>query len=55
MPTICKEDVIFLKKLVEKGKFKPVIDRQYSLEQIVEAYNYVESRQKTGNVIITVN
>jgi len=55
MPTICKENVIFLKELVEKGKFKPVIDRQYSLEQIVEAYNYVESRQKTGNVIITVN
>lgn len=55
MPIICKEDVIFLKELVEKGKFKPVIDRQYSLEQIVEAYSYVESRQKTGNVIITVN
>lgn len=55
IPTICKEDVIYLKELVENGKFKPVIDRQYSLDQIVEAYNYVESRQKTGNVIITVN
>lgn len=55
IPTICKEDVIFLKELVENGKFKPVTDRQYSLDQIVEAYNYVESRQKTGNVIITVN
>ncbi len=55
IPTICKEDVIYLKELVENGKFKPVTDRQYSLDQIVEAYNYVESRQKTGNVIITVN
>ncbi len=54
LPTIRKEDVLFLKGLVEEGKFKPVIDRKYSLEKIVEAAKYVEAGQKTGNVVITV-
>lgn len=54
IPTINKEDVIFLKELVEKGEFKPVIDRQYKLDQIVAAYKYVESGQKTGNVVIKI-
>lgn len=54
IPSITKQDVIFLKKLVEKGEFKPVIDRKYKLEQIVEAYKYVDSGQKTGNVILKV-
>lgn len=54
IPTISKEDVIFLKELVEKGKFKPVIDRHYTLDQIVEAYTYVEIGQKTGNVILKI-
>ena len=54
IPTINKEDVIFLKGLVEKGEYKPVIDRQYKLDQIVEAYKYVETGQKTGNVIINI-
>jgi NADPH:quinone reductase-like Zn-dependent oxidoreductase len=54
IPTINKEDVLFFKELVEKGAYKPVIDRQYSLEQITEAYKYVESGQKTGNVVLKI-
>ena len=54
LPTICKDDVMFLKELVVAGKYKPVIDRKYRLEQIVDAYWYVESGQKTGNVLITI-
>ena len=54
IPSISKQDVIFLKELVEKGEYKPVIDRQYNLDKIVDAYKYVESGQKTGNVVITI-
>jgi NADPH:quinone reductase-like Zn-dependent oxidoreductase len=54
IPSITKKDVIFLKELVQKGEYKPVIDREYKLDQIVEAYRYVESGQKTGNVIIRI-
>ncbi|MBC8051901.1 MAG: NAD(P)-dependent alcohol dehydrogenase [Sphingobacteriaceae bacterium] len=55
IPTINKKDVEFLKELVETGKYKPVIDRKYPLEDIVSAYRFVETGQKTGNVIITLN
>jgi NADPH:quinone reductase-like Zn-dependent oxidoreductase len=54
IPFIKKEDVVFLKKLVEQKEFKPVMDRQYPLEEIVEAYKYVETGQKIGNVIINI-
>jgi len=52
MPT--KKDVVFLKELVEAGRFRPVIDRLYPLEQVIDATRYVETEQKTGNVVLTV-
>jgi NADPH:quinone reductase-like Zn-dependent oxidoreductase len=54
IPTSSREDVEFLKELVINGHFKPVIDRSYQLDDIVEATKYVETRQKTGNVAIVV-
>ena len=54
IPKTRKEDVLFLKQRVEEGSFMPVIDREYKLEQIVEAYRYVETGHKTGNVILTI-
>jgi NADPH:quinone reductase-like Zn-dependent oxidoreductase len=54
IPKHDQEMVGYFKALIESGKFKPVIDRTYPLDQIVEAYRYVETGQKTGNVVISL-
>jgi NADPH:quinone reductase-like Zn-dependent oxidoreductase len=54
-PRYRKEDVLLLAELLETGRYRPVIDRVYPLEDVVEATAYVETQQKTGNVVLIVN
>jgi len=49
-----QEDLLRLRELIETGGYRPVIDRAYRLEDVVEAARYVETGQKTGNVVLTV-
>ncbi len=55
IPGYTKDDVLYVKELLETGKYRPVIDRTYPLEDVVEATRYVETGQKTGNVVLTLN
>jgi NADPH:quinone reductase-like Zn-dependent oxidoreductase len=54
IPRDDQEMVRYFKELIESGAFKPLIDRRYPLDQIVEAYRYVETGHKIGNVVISV-
>ncbi len=47
-PRFTKQDVQYLKELVETGKFRPVVDRCYTMQQVVEAARYVETEQKAS-------
>jgi 2-desacetyl-2-hydroxyethyl bacteriochlorophyllide A dehydrogenase len=53
-PRYAKKDLVLLKELVEAGKFRAVIDRTYPLQEVDEAARYVETEQKTGNVVLTI-
>lgn len=53
-PRYTKQDVLFLKGLLEAGQYRAVIDRRYPLADVVEASRYVDTEQKTGNVVLTV-
>ncbi len=54
VPRWSKRDILALKELVEAGEYRAVIDRAYPLEDVVEATQYVETLQKTGNVVLAV-
>jgi len=49
-----QEDIVSLAELLERREYRPVIDRRYPLEAVVEAHRYVETHQKTGSVVLTV-
>ena len=55
IPKYTKENVRFVKALLEDGKYRAVIDRRYPLEDVVEATKYVETGQKVGNVVLTLD
>ena len=54
LPKHSKKEIIFFRELIESGHYRAVIDRQYPLDQIQDAYRYVETGEKTGSVVITV-
>ena len=55
IPKSCNRSILFMTDLLKKQKFKSVIDRAYSIEQVAEAYNYVLTGNKTGNVILSMS
>jgi NADPH:quinone reductase-like Zn-dependent oxidoreductase len=54
-PRFTKQDVVFLKELIETGRYRAVIDRSYPMEQVIEATRYVETKQKVGNVVLMIS
>lgn len=52
LPLNIRRSIAFIKGMIENGEFRPVIDRTYLLEQTAEAFRYVETGQKTGNVVV---
>jgi len=54
IPHYTKEQLLLFKELIEAGKYRPVIDRTYPMDEVIEASRYVETEQKTGNVVLTV-
>jgi NADPH:quinone reductase-like Zn-dependent oxidoreductase len=54
IPKENKQDILLFKALAENGELKPVIDRYYSLDQVPDACRYVETGEKTGNVVVRV-
>jgi NADPH:quinone reductase-like Zn-dependent oxidoreductase len=52
IPVNCKRSLLFINKLIEKGEFKAVIDKVYPIEEVKDAYKYVMTGQKTGNVLL---
>jgi NADPH:quinone reductase-like Zn-dependent oxidoreductase len=54
-PPYNKAEVLFVKELIEAGRYRAVIDRCYPLEDVIDATRYVETKRKTGNVVLTVS
>jgi NADPH:quinone reductase-like Zn-dependent oxidoreductase len=50
-----KADIVYMKELIEAGAYRPVIDRTYPMDQVVEAHRYVDGWHKAGNVVLTIS
>jgi NADPH:quinone reductase-like Zn-dependent oxidoreductase len=55
VPAFSQPDVAFLAELMQSGAYRPIIDRVYPLEQVVDAARYVETERKTGNVVLSIS